>query len=69
MATRFAYLLKRFPRLSETFVLNEMLELQRQGVELRIYALMDPLEKQAHPEAARLRAHIVYLHDPRRQLR
>ena len=69
MATRFAYLLKRFPRLSETFVLNEMLELQRQGVELRIYALMDPLEKQAHPEAARLRAHIVYLHDPRRRLR
>jgi len=69
MSTRFAYLLKRFPRLSETFVLNEMLELQRQGVELRIYALLDPLEKQTHPEAARLRSRVVYLHDPRRRLR
>ena len=69
MPTRVAYLLKRFPRLSETFVLNEMLELQRQGVALRIYALMDPREKQVHPEAARLRAQVVYLHDPRGRLR
>jgi glycosyltransferase involved in cell wall biosynthesis len=69
MSTRFAYLLKRFPRLSETFVLNEMLELQRHGVALRIYALMDPLESQVHPEAARLQTHVVYLHDPRRRLR
>jgi glycosyltransferase involved in cell wall biosynthesis len=69
MSTRVAYLLKRFPRLSETFVLNEMLELQRQGVALRIYALMDPLEKQVDPEALRLRTQVVYLHDPRRRLR
>jgi glycosyltransferase involved in cell wall biosynthesis len=69
MSTRLAYLLKRFPRLSETFVLNEMLELQRQGVALRIYALMDPLESQVHPEAARLQTHVVYLHDRRRRLR
>jgi len=69
MSTRFAYLLKRFPRLSETFVLNEMLELQRQGVALRIYALTDPLESQVHPEAARLQTDVVYLHDPRRRLR
>jgi glycosyltransferase involved in cell wall biosynthesis len=69
MSTRLAYLLKRFPRLSETFVLNEMLELQRQGVALRIYALMDPMESQVHPEAARLQTHVVYLHDRRRKLR
>jgi len=69
MSTRFAYVLKRFPRLSETFVLNEMLELQRQGVALRIYALTDPLESQVHPEAARLQTDVVYLHDPRRRLR
>jgi glycosyltransferase involved in cell wall biosynthesis len=67
--TRIAYLLKRFPRLSETFVLNEMLEVQRQGIALRVYALADPLEKQIHPEAARLRPQVVYLHDPHRRLR
>jgi glycosyltransferase involved in cell wall biosynthesis len=66
---RLAYLLKRFPRLSETFILNEILELGRQGLEPRVYALTDPLEKQAHPEATRLRPHVIYLHDPRRPLR
>jgi glycosyltransferase involved in cell wall biosynthesis len=30
---------------------------------------MDPLEKQVHPEAARLRTDVVYLQDPRRKLR
>ncbi len=35
---------KRWPRLSETFVLNEILGLERAGLRLRIYALMDPHE-------------------------
>jgi glycosyltransferase involved in cell wall biosynthesis len=68
-APRFAYLLKRFPRLSETFVLNEMLELQRQGIALRVYALADPLETQIHPEAARLRPQVIYLHHPQQRIR
>jgi glycosyltransferase involved in cell wall biosynthesis len=68
-ATRFAYLLKRFPRLSETFVLNEMLELQRQGIALRVYALADPRETQIDPEAARLRPQVIYLHDPHQRIR
>ena len=68
-ATRFAYLLKRFPRLSETFVLNETLELRRQGIALRVYALADPLETQVHPEAARLRPQVIYLHDPHQRIR
>ena len=31
------YVLKMFPRLSETFILNEILELERQGVSLHIF--------------------------------
>ena len=38
---RVAYVLKRYPRLSQTFVLNEMLELERQGVDLAIVALKE----------------------------
>ena len=34
MPKRIGYVLKRFPRLSETFVLNEILELERQGVDV-----------------------------------
>jgi len=33
-----AYLLDSFPRLSETFVINEMLEAQRQGMDIRIFS-------------------------------
>src|SRR5438128_150679 len=66
---RVAYLVKRFPRLSETFILNEILELKRVGLRLQLYALMDPREKQEHPEAAALRPEVVYLHDASRRLR
>jgi glycosyltransferase involved in cell wall biosynthesis len=66
---RVAYLLKRFPRLSETFVLNEMLELRRQGVHLTVYALMDPGETTVQPEAQALRPEVIYLHSPGRGVR
>lgn len=56
-----AFLVKRFPRLSETFVLNEFLELRRRGVPLRLFAIMDPREPHAQPEASSLRADITYL--------
>lgn len=58
-----AYLLKRFPRLSETFVLQEILELRRQGLDLRLYALMDPGEQVVQPAAAELLPEVTYLHD------
>jgi glycosyltransferase involved in cell wall biosynthesis len=59
---RIAYLVKRFPRLSETFILNEILELKRAGVDLQLYALMDPQEKQVQPDAIELRSDVVYLY-------
>lgn len=36
---KIAFLLSGFPRLSETFILNELLELQRQGLSFSIFAL------------------------------
>ena len=56
-----AYLLKRFPRLSETFILHEILELERQGLDLRLFALMNPSEKIVHADVARVRAPVTYL--------
>jgi glycosyltransferase involved in cell wall biosynthesis len=58
-----AYLVKRFPRLSETFVLQEFLELRRQGLDLRLYALMHPGEQVVQPAAAELLPEVTYLHD------
>jgi glycosyltransferase involved in cell wall biosynthesis len=37
-----AYIVKRFPRLSQTFVLNEIAELHRQGVEITVVARDSP---------------------------
>lgn len=43
--TKIAYLIKCFPRLSETFILHEVLELERQGLPLRIFSLLEPAGK------------------------
>jgi len=58
---KIAYLLKTFPKLSETFILNEILELERQGVELRIFSLREPSETKMHAEAADVKAEVTYL--------
>jgi glycosyltransferase involved in cell wall biosynthesis len=58
---RIAVLVKRFPRLSETFILNEFLELRRQGMTVDLYAIMDPDEHRSHPEALALVPEVVYL--------
>jgi glycosyltransferase involved in cell wall biosynthesis len=62
-------LVKRFPRLSETFVLNEFLELRRLGVPVRLFALEDPQESHVQPDAEAIRGEVVYLRDARWRLR
>jgi glycosyltransferase involved in cell wall biosynthesis len=55
------YVLKRFPRVSETFVLNELLALEDRGETILIDALLPPEEGPRHPELERLRAKVRYL--------
>ncbi len=57
------YLLKMFPRFSETFILAELLELERRGCELEIYSLHRPTDRERHADVARLRAPVTYLPD------
>ena len=52
---RVAYILKMFPRLSETFILNELLELETQGVELSVFSLMHPDDGRFHGQLGQLR--------------
>jgi glycosyltransferase involved in cell wall biosynthesis len=58
---RVGYVLKRFPRLSETFVLNELLELERQGVEVVVFSLLRPPEEPRHARLFELAAPLHYL--------
>lgn len=56
------YVLKRFPRLSETFVLREILTLEGLGERILIDSLLRPEEGPRHPDLARLQAPVRYLH-------
>src|SRR5438105_212209 len=55
------YVVKMFPRLSETFIRNEILELERQGLTLRIFSLKRATEGEARLATASVRAPISYL--------
>src|SRR5260370_42214221 len=54
------YILRRYPRLSETFILNEMRALERLGMRLPVLSLMRVEGSLAHPTAAQLRAPVTY---------
>ncbi len=56
------YLVKRFPRLSETFILDEILGLEAAGVPIRLYALAHPGEPVVQPDVARVASPVTYLH-------
>jgi glycosyltransferase involved in cell wall biosynthesis len=56
VALRVHYVLIRFPKLSETFVLRELRELERVGWALSVDTLEDPLDEPRDPGVAELRA-------------
>jgi glycosyltransferase involved in cell wall biosynthesis len=56
-------LVNGFPRLSETFVLHELLELERQGLRLHVIALRHPEESVVQEATGHLRAEVEYLPD------
>jgi glycosyltransferase involved in cell wall biosynthesis len=56
-----AVVLNGFPRLSETFVLQELLELERQGLRLHVVALRRPEESVRQEALELLKADVEYL--------
>lgn len=56
-------LVKTFPKISETFILAELLGLEREGFDLTIFSLQRPTDAIAQPALARLRAKVVYVGD------
>lgn len=57
------FILKGFPRLSETFIINEILLLEELGFRLHIFALRNPGETSIHEKVHRIRAKITYIPD------
>lgn len=58
---RIGYVLKRYPRYSETFVVNEILALEQRGLALDIFTLRPPCETHFQDIIARVRAPVHYL--------
>lgn len=54
-------ILKGYPRLSETFIAQELLGLERQGFELVLVALRRPSETLRHPVHDEIKAPVLYL--------
>ena len=54
-----AYVLKRYPRLTETFILNEIRAMERLGVRLHIFSLLPPEPPPHHPMVAEVRAPVT----------
>ena len=60
-STDLAVVVNGFPRLSETFVLQELLELERRGLNLHLFALRRPEEIVQQDALSELRAPVEYL--------
>ena len=55
------YVLKMYPRFSETFILTEILELERTGRRLKLISLKKPDDGRFHEDLANVRAAVRYL--------
>ena len=58
---RIAIVLKGYPRLSETFIAQEILGLERAGLDLALVALRRPTDTKRHPVHDEIRAPVLYL--------
>ena len=47
-----AYMMSRFPKITETFILYEILELKKLGIDVEIYPLIRERVPIQHPEVA-----------------
>ena len=56
-----AFVLKGYPRLSETFIAQEIRSLERLGLDIRLYSMRRPTDGKRHPVHEEIRAPVVYL--------
>lgn len=74
MTKSIALVLKGYPRLSETFIAQEIHALEQQGFAITLISLRHPTDHTVHPIHREIKAPVVYLpeylhHEPRRIIR
>ncbi|MCB1791227.1 MAG: glycosyltransferase family 4 protein [Gammaproteobacteria bacterium] len=60
---RVGYVVKRYPRYSETFIVNEILAHEEAGLDIEIFALRGPEDTHFQDIISRVRAPVTYLPD------
>ena len=58
---RVGFVLKGYPRLSETFIAQEILALERRGLDIEIVSLRHPTDVRRHPVHDDIKASVTYL--------
>ena len=61
MSRAIAFILKGYPRLSETFIAQEIHALEGKGLDIRIFSLRHPTDAKRHAIHAEIRAVVSYL--------
>ena len=56
-----AYILKGYPRISETFISNEILLLEKAGFKMRLFPMRRPRENFCHDSVKKIKARVDYL--------
>ena len=74
MANPVAFVLKGYPRLSETFIAQEIHALEKRDINIHLYSLRRPTDKLIHPIHDSIEAKVSYLpeylrHEPLRVAR
>lgn len=60
-ALRVGYVLKMYPRFSETFIVHEILQQEAAGTHVEIFSLRLPIDGRFHEALARVQAPVTYL--------
>ena len=60
-SVKVAFVLKGYPRLSETFIAQEIRALEARGLNIEIWSLRHPTDKLTHPITAEIKAQVNYL--------
>lgn len=59
--SKVAYVLKGYPRLSETFIAQEIRQMELEGFDLEIFSMRKAREKERHPVVDEIQAPVTYI--------
>ena len=61
VSSTLAYILKGYPRISETFISNEILLLEKLGFRMQLFPMRHPRESFCHDSVKQIQAKVDYL--------